>query len=211
MNTVATLDSSVRLVVLQLLMKKELVPEIIPPKRVSNKLPLSPVSGVEILKSTSGVNIFNLANEIGLSKDYELVDVWKIPQETNWKMSFVRFVYCRKEYVDHGGLHPDFITKSGEFAKALIRFVSDNLWAVQGHLNPYLEKDGSRSGHRVLMFGCAGRRPDVEVFRDGRDENNRGVGPKVLLSTLASELRVDDDRVVFVKPDLTRALTDLVV
>ena len=181
MNTVATLDSSVRLVVLQFLVKKELVPEIIPLKRVSNNPPLASVSGVEVLKSTPGVNIFNLAYEID------------------------------SEYVDHGGLHPDFITKSGEFAKALIRFVSDNLWAVQAHLNPYFEKDGSESSHQVLMFGCAGRKPDVEVFRDGRDENNRGVGPKVLLSTLANELRLDDDRVVFVKSDLVRALTDLAV
>src|SRR3989338_1011239 len=128
MNTVATLYSSVRLVVLQFLVKKELVPEIIPLKRVSNNPPLASVSGVEVLKSTPGVNIFNLAYEIDSGRDYQLVDVWKTPHETNWKMSFVRFVYCRKEYVDHGGLHPDFITKSGEFAKALIRFVSDNLW-----------------------------------------------------------------------------------
>ena len=196
MRTIATLGPSVRLVVFQFLMKNELVPKIIPPKRASSAPPLPPVSGVEVLEATPGLNIYPLVSKTVSGKEYELVDVWEKPHDTNWNMSFVRFVYCRREYVNREKLHPDFVAERDELTKVLTDLVSQNLWATQGHLNPYLEKDGLKTGHDVLMLGSAGRKPNTEVFKYGRDKNNRGVGPKVLLSTLARGVDLTNGQVV---------------
>lgn len=187
MRTIAVLDSSVRLVVFQFLMKSALVPAIIPSKRISKAPPLPTVSGVEVLKSTPRVGLATLAGNIAFGENYEIVDVWKKPHETNWNTSFVRFVFCHKEHVRRDELFPSFVAQKKELERIFVEMVSNNLWATQCHLNPYFEKDGDPSG-LVLMFGCAGRVPNTEVFQGGRDENNRGVGPKVLLSVLSPYL-----------------------
>lgn len=205
MKTIATLGPSVRLVVFQFLMKSAQVPAIVPPKRVSSAPPLSPVHGVKVLESTPQVDLFPLAIKLASIGTYELVDVWKKPHETNWKMSFVRFVFCHKEHVKPDELFPDFIAKKDALEKMLIDLAHDNLWATQGYLNPYFEKDGKPSGHQVLMFGC--RRPDSEhgCFQGGRDENNRGVGQKVQLSIISPRIDLlDGDEVYLKAPTVVR-------
>ena len=166
---------------------------------------MPPVSGIEVLESTPGVNLFPLAVRLNVSENYELVDVWQKPHDTKWDMSFVRFVYCHKDHVNRDGLHPDFVARRDEFTNFLVELANSNLWATQAHLNPYLEKDGTRTNHRVLMFGSAGRKPNIEVYRDGRDEYNQGLGPKVILSTLATHLDLidlkTDKEIVLVVPN----------
>lgn len=188
MKTIATLDLSVRLVVFQFLMKSAQVPRIVSLKRDSDTPPLPPVPGVEVLKSTPKLNIFPLVIKVAAGgRNYELVDVWQNPHETKWDMSFVRFVFCNKEHVKQDKLHSDFKIKRSEFTEVFCALTDKNLWATQGHLNPYFE-NGKPTDQKVLMLGCAGRIPNSEVFSGGRDENNRGIGPKVLLSRMSSSL-----------------------
>src|SRR3989338_4052430 len=188
---VATLDASVRLVAIQFMMPTKRVPAVIQSKRASAIPPMEPVSGVEVLESTKDVDISPLVFRVNDNGSYELVDAWKKPHDTNWRMSVVRFVYCRKEFVRHDELFPDFVAKRDKLVAELTSLVSDNLWTVQGHLNPYCEPDGSRSGQDVLMLGCVARKPNVEVFQDGRDPvTKQGIGPKVMLGTISSKLRL---------------------
>lgn len=197
MKTIATLGSSVRLVVVQFLMKSTQVPAAVPMKRASNAPSVTPsVSGVEVLKSTPGLNIFPLASKLACDKKYELVDVWQHPHEEKWGMSFVRFVFCRKEHVRRDELFPDFVAQEGKLKNIFTNLADLNLWATQGHLNHYFDEGELCVLDRVLMLGCAGRVPNDLVFSGGRDENNRGVGPKVLLSTLSHRLNLVDDKVV---------------
>jgi hypothetical protein len=200
MKTVATLGPSVRLVVFQFLMKTAQVPSIIPQKRASVEPPLPPVSGVQVMESTPKVNLFRLASKLDCRNEYELVDVWKKSHDTNWKMCFVRFVFCRKEHLNP--LSAEFVNKVGSFEKTLVDFVSDNLWATQAYLNPYFE-DAKPSGQYVLMFGCAGRTPDTEIFSGGRDEDNCGIGPKVLLSTMSPRLDIVEGKTVTLEVPVT--------
>ncbi|MBI2065150.1 MAG: hypothetical protein HYT62_03810 [Candidatus Yanofskybacteria bacterium] len=160
---VVTLGASVRLVAIQFMMSNEQVPDGIPLKRPSAAPPMQRVTGVEVLKSTKDVDISPLVFRVDTNGDYQLVDAWKQPHATNWRMSVVRFIYCRNEFVRHDELYPNFVAKRDELATALASLVSDNLWTIQGHLNPYCESDGSRSGQDVLMLGCVGRKPVVET------------------------------------------------
>lgn len=201
MRTIATLNSSVRLVVFQFLMKSAQVPRIIPLKRDSEAPPLPPVPGVKVLESTPKLDIFPLAAKIDGGGNYELVDTWQNPHETKWDMSFVRFVFCAKEHVKQDGLNHEFVAKRDGLGETFADLVSQNLWATQGHLNPYFDKGELCVVDKVMMFGCAGRVPNTEVFSGGRDENNRGIGPKVLLSTLSRKLSLKAGEVVLVAPE----------
>ncbi len=198
MRTIATLGPSVRLVVFQFLMKSAQVPAIIPPKRASEAPPLPLVSGKEVLESTPKLNIFPLADGVCSGENYELVDAWAKPHETNWNMSFVRFVFCRKEHIKP--LSPDFLTKRGQLEDVFDNLVATNLWATQAHLNLYFDSDAKPTSQKVLMLGCAGRTPNTEVFAGGRDENNRGIGPKVLMSTISSRLELENGEVFLETP-----------
>ena len=200
MTRIATLGSSVRLIVFQFLMKSAQVPTIIPLKRTSDA-PLTPTHGygVEVFKSTSRLDIFPLTLGVARGIKYELVDVWSKPSEKNWNMSVVRFVFCHREHVDRDSLFPEFVAKKGEFEEVLIDLVSKNLWATQGHVNPYFE-NGTDTGDQVLMLGCAGRLPNDLVFSGGRDENNRGIGPKIKISSLSPSLHLNLSNEVVVFP-----------
>ena len=202
MKTVATLGPSVRLVVFQFLMKSAQVPTIIPPKRVSEASPLLPtISGVEVLESTPKVDLSSLGGNVAFGDDYEIVDSWEKPHERNWNLSFVRFVFCHKEHVKRDEFFTNFITQKKDLERVFVEMISNNLWATQGHLNPYFEKDGTLTGHQVLMLGCVGRVPNDWVFSGGRDENHQGIGPKVLLSRLSQHLELIDDEVSLVTPE----------
>ena len=207
MRAIATLGPTVRLVVFQFLMKSAQVPAVIPPKRASETPPLPPISGKEVLRSTPKVDVLPLATNFSCREGYELVDVWCKPHEVNWNMSFVRFVFCRKEHVEHNELHPDFIGKVAKFETVFSQLSNTNLWATQGHLNPYFNRDGSPTSDKVLMFGCAGRTPNTEVFSGGRDKLNRGMGQKVLLSAISPHLTImDGNTVVLSEPESIEAL-----
>lgn len=198
-RVIATLGASelnelVRLVVVQFMMPTNRVSNGIPLKRKSEAKPFPKVSGEEVLTSTPDLNIFQMLRDVG--RNYELVDAWQQPHATNWKMTVVRFVYCRNEYVKRDELFPDFVARRDALTAILINLVSENLWTTQGYLNLYFETNGVPSGHNVLMFGCVARKPNVEVYRDGRYlDTNRGIGPKVWLSTLAGQLMVTDGEV----------------
>ncbi len=202
MRTIATLGPSVRLVVFQFLMKNKFVPSIIQAKRTSSAPSLPRVSGTEVLLSTPDLDVFPLAIRIYQGENYQLVDTWRHPHKTNWDMSFVRFVFCLNEHVKQDELFPDFVAKRDKLESIFSDLISKNLWTTQGHLNLYFEKDGSQSADKVLILGCVGRKPNLEVFRNGRDEYNRGMGPKVLLSTLAQRLNLLGDNIVLADPQL---------
>ncbi len=215
MRTVATLDPSVRLVVIQFLIPETLVPEIVPPKGPAKGPPVTArqVSGVEVLKSNSGVYLLHLLDgicPIDEQGQYGLVDSWFVPHFPN--KSFVRYVLCRKEYVNHEELHSNFVANRDGLLESLVNLANDNLWTVQGHLNPYFDKEGRPSNHQVLMLGCAGRQPAVDsnglaikVFRDGRDADNRGIGPKVSIVEKALRLQVVGNEIFLMAPEPTLA------
>lgn len=210
MVKVAKLGPSVRLVVLQFLMKSAQVPAIIPSKRASVAPPLPPVSGIEVLKSTPGVYLLDLLDGIcPITEDgpYELVDAWKKSHESKWDMSFVRFVFCHKKHLKPDELFPDFVIKRDELIESLVNLADNNLWATQGHLNPYFDKGELCVVDKVLMFGCAGRVPTVDqagytikVFRDGRDKDGQGIGPKVPMRDKAPHVKVIGNKVALVAP-----------
>ncbi len=211
MRTVATLGPSIRLIVFQFLIPETLVPEVVPPKRSDKSPPavIQRVSGVEVLKPNSGVYLLHLLDgicPIDEQGPYELVDSWFVPHFPN--KSFVRYVLCRKEYVDHEELHSSFVYNRDGLINSLVNLASHNLWTVQSHLNPYFDKEGRPSSHQVLMLGCAGRQPAVDsnglvikVFRDGRDKNNRGIGPKVSIVEKALWLEVISNEIVLMAPE----------
>ena len=84
-----------------------------------------------------------------------------------------------------------------------MEIAKNNLWSVQGYLNPYLLENGVPTSHSVLMLNCAGRKeaikPDgspVMVYEGGRAEPlmpgyiGEGIGPKVPLIDKASRLEL---------------------
>jgi len=209
---VATLGPSVRLVVLQFLVPEHLVPAVVPPKGLdkSPSATLLPSSGVEVLKSHSGVYLLHLFDGICPGDgqgSYELVDAWFTPAPRHFGKSAIRYVLCHKEHVKPDELFPGFVAKRDELIDSLVNLADDNLWAVQGHLNPYFDKDGRPSNHKVLMLGCAGRMPTIDsagntikVYRDGRDVDNRGLGPKVPMRDKAPQLNVAGNEIVLTTP-----------
>ncbi len=217
MKTVATIGPLVRLIVLQFLVPKELVPAVVPSKGPDKSpSPIMPsLSGVEVLKSTSGVYLLDLFDGICPGDGqgpYELVDSWFVPTERHWGKSIVRYVLCHKNHVKSDELHPGFIAKCDELFESLLNLADDNLWTVQGHLNPYFENNGKGvsqpTDHQVLMLGCAGRQQTTDsagniitVFRDGRDENNQGLGPKVPMRDKAFQLKVVDNKILLTAPE----------
>lgn len=204
MKTIATLGPSIRLVVFQFLMKSAQVPRIVPLKRDSDTPLLPPVPGVMVLPSTPKLYVLPLATRMACYPEYELVDAWQNPHEIKWDMSFVRFVFCHKEHIKRDELFPDFVAKRSELTEVFAALADKNLWATQGYLNSYFEKNGTDSGYKVLMLGLAGRVPNVMVFSGGRDENNRGVGSKVPLCTLSQYLTLKtSDDVVLAEPSKT--------
>ena len=215
MQTIATLGPSLRLVVLQFLVPDTIRPSVVPPKGPDKNpttatTPPQSSGGVEVLKSNSGVYLLNLLDGIcPITEDghYELVDSWFVPAMKHFGKSSVRYVLCRKEHVKPGELNPNFLANRDRLIDSLVNLVDENLWTVQGHLNPYFERGGSPTDYKVLMLGCAGRQTTVDlvgnsikVYRDGRDENNQGLGPKVPMRERAFRLQVFGDDIVLVAP-----------
>ena len=213
MTRLAMLGSNVRLVAIQFLMKPEYVPGVVSKKQPTYKPEnLMPISGKEVLSSTKDVYLLNLFDGICPGDDsgsYELVDAWFGGRliGKNW-MAAVRYVFCHRDHVQRDELFPEFVKKRDELIDSLLRLADQNLWAVQGHLNPYFDTKTWRStGHQVLMLGCAGRffieddlGMKVRVWSGGRDKLGQGVGEKVPITATRPWLKVREGEVVLEYP-----------
>ncbi len=210
MTPVAMLGPSLRLIVLQFLMPNSLVPDALRPKRPSESAPITPsasTKGKKVMQSTPKVYLLHLLDGICPGDDrgpYELVDAWFAPTTRADGKYHVRYVLCHKEHVKPDELFPDFVANRDELMDSLINLAGNNLWAVQGYLNPYLEKNGKPSDHQTLMLDCASRQSTIDslvgctirVYRDGRDELGKGLGPKIPMTELANMLHVENNEVV---------------
>src|SRR3989344_4428047 len=206
MTKVAVLDRSVRLIVIQFLIRANLAPVIIPLRRIKPKPPVLPdVSGREVLPSTKDVYLLNLLDgvrPINGGGDYELVNAWK-ELRTDGRFA-VRYVFCRNEFVRMGELNPDFVSKRDELIDSLSNLADENLWTTQAHLNPYFDNGELRVIDKVLMFGSTSRKTTMDsagfrrlkVHPDGKDSLGQGVGPKVSITDIAPKLQVIDGTVV---------------
>ncbi len=217
METIATLGPSIRLVVFQFLMWERLVPRVVPLKLPSdNDSTAHPPSmqGVLVLPQTFRVYLAHILASMYFGKggQYDLVGALRFPPRPDGKCT-VSYTFCRGEYIKHDELHPDFVAKRDEIMASLVARINNNVWATKGHLNPYRDaKDSKTTGHQVLKFNCAGRestigkngRPAYQ-YRDGRDQFNRGLGPKIPLVDLASKLKVVGDEVVLEDSELVLA------
>ena len=211
MTEVTTLGSRVRLIVIQFLMKTDLIPPIVPPQRKTDRpaVPAKATGGRCVLQSTKEVYLLNLLDgicPITGTGPYELVAASHSPNE-RWGMSMVKYVLCHKNHVEDDKLYSEFVAKRNELIESLVSLACDNIWAVQGHLNPYWDTaNNCATGEEVLVLGCAGRntlldpagRP-VTVYKDGRKYGTdgwcRGVGPKILLRDRAKKMIVADSSV----------------
>lgn len=201
---VAAIGPRARLVVIQFLVKSNRVPPVVPFCRNHGNSPNLPnVPGKEVLPSTRDVYLLNLLDgiiPITGSGSYELVDAWfKVVPLGKAK---VRYVFCHKDHVRTGKLHPEFIAKRDELIDSLVNLASDNLWTIQGHLNPYFD-NGQPSGDEVLMFGCAGRSDIldplgmvVRVWSGGKDHLGQGIGARVPITEVRPKLKVVEGEVV---------------
>ncbi len=196
---IATINRELRLVVVNFTIKTDLVPDVIPLRTtISNRN--YPELGSLVLPSTKNVYLLTLLEgirQLNGAGEYELVHCWKLLQADPKKMD-VRFVFCHKSHIIAGKLNPDFVAKRDELIEAFVNIADDNLWAVQGHLNPYYLPDDSTSGDHVLMLDCNNRQATVEqsgykkvmTYRDGRDIFGQGLGPRVPLIDLAKKMVV---------------------
>lgn len=204
MTRVATISSLVRLVVIQFFVKADQVPAVVPLHRSFGNPPNLPdVSGREVLPSTKDVYLLDLLDSIlpiTGGGPYELVDSWfKIVPFGKAK---VRYVLCHKDHVRTNELHPEFVAKRDELIDSLVNFTNDNLWMVQGHLNPYFDK-GRPSGEEVLMLGCAGRfnildplGVTIKVWSGGKDRLGQGIGVEAPITEVRPKLKVVEGEIV---------------
>ena len=207
---IATIGPNLRMVVFQFLLREQDVPPAVQLKRPSDTTPLTPIPGKEVLPSTPRLNLLNLLlnllDTLRLDTErnpYELVDAWFEYTERADDKRKVRFVLCHKDHVRHDELHPEFVTRQDQLLASLADLLYSNVWAVQGYLNPYMQADGHPTGHKVLMFNCAGRVPTTDpdgtqkmMWSGGRDEMKRGVGELVAVRDLSKKINLDGENIV---------------
>ena len=138
--------------------------------------------------------------QIDSQGSYDLVDCWA-DHRIDGKSS-VRFVFCHKNHIESDKLFPNFVAKRDKLIDSFVNLADRNLWTAMGHLNPFFDQ-GKPSGHDVLMISCAGRQPAVDnlgctvkVFRDGKDTNGQGIGPKIPITDRAPKLVAVDGDIV---------------
>lgn len=202
MTRVATISPSVRLVVIQFLVRSEHVPAVVRFRRRFS-IPLPDVSGKEVLPSTKDVYLLDFLDEIiPITGDgpYELVDSWF--EMVPFGKAKVRYVLCHKDHVRTKDLHPEFVAERDGLIDSLVNFTSDNLWMVQGHLNPYFD-NGQPSGDEVLMLDCAGRSSildslgvTIKVWSGGKDQLGQGIGEMAPITEARPKLKVIEGEVV---------------
>ena len=227
--TIVTLGPSVRLVVLKFLMRSELVPDCIPrlPIDRSGSGVTPTIRGVEVLPSTKDVWLADLRTGLLNSHgDYLFVGARVAGERTSTKfrkgklvevkMSDVRFTFVHRKSINDIPPHENFVERFNQLVNAFVDFTKSNLWTTMGHLNPYLNKDGTAGKGSVLMLDCAGRKeavkPDgkpVRVYKGGREQVpapeggrviSQGIGPKVSILNKASKLKLAGKNVQLVTP-----------
>ena len=224
-TTVATLGPSVRLVVLKFLMRSELVPACIPRLPINRSGIASIFQGRQVLPSTPDVWLAGLRTGLLYTKgNYVLRGArvagertstkFKKGKQVEVKMSDVRFTFCRRKSVNDTPPHENFVDRFNQLVNAFVDLTKLNLWTTMGHLNPYLNKDGTTTGKgSVLMLDCAGRKeavkPDgkpVMVYEGGREKPlmpgyiSQGIGAKIPLINRAKELKLAGKKVQLVTP-----------
>lgn len=214
MIRVATISSSMRLVVLQFLVNSNHVPAVVRLRRRSDVVLNFPdVSGKEVLSSTKDVYLLNFLDgiiPITGEGSYELVDSWFEMMTTDNKpktkkqesRSKVRYVLCHKDHVRTKDLHPQFVAERDGLIDSLVNLANDNLWMVQGHINPYFDK-GRPTVDEVMMFDCTGRfhilNPlgvTIKVWSEGKDRLGQGIGVEVPITKVRPKLKVVEGEIV---------------
>lgn len=222
-TAVATLGPSVRLVVFKFLIRSELVPDFIPRMPVNSSGFTPATQGKEVLPSTPNVWLAGLRTGLLNSRgNYLLVGARVVGERTStkWvrgkrvevKTSDVRFTFCHRKHVNDK-THPDFAERFNAIVNTFVDWTKSNLWTTMAHLNPYFDLDNGSTvnGAKVLMFSCARRTPAVNpdgvpvmVYEDGREKPtipgqiSQGIGQKVPLLEIASEIKMSENKVLFV-------------
>lgn len=222
MKTIATLGPSVRLIVLQFHVKNASIPEGIPKYSDFHKSTSSQFegTGVRIMEPTPDV----MSNFISDS-DYHLIDAWYATEE-DWNRSVIRFVFCYKKYLNPAGLRPEFVARQDGLLNSFNCLTGKNLWKTMVHINPFFVA-GKATNESVLVLDCNSRKSivklvqtnkdkpeeapiweevSVTVFQGGREKLGRGIfnpgiGPKVLLTDKANQLKLIGNEIVLVAPE----------
>lgn len=203
MTTVATLEPSVRLVVLKFLMKSHLVPDYIPRIPINRSGdPISP--GKKVLVSTPNIRISDLRTGL-MNGMYVFVGARANARSDNRSRaesrSDVRFTFCHNMHLNNVPPHPTFTARYDKFVNFLIDVTERNIWSVQAYLNPYLLENDAVTEDSVLLLDCADRKEvvnddgsNVMVYerREIRDGFSKGIGPKIPLINKASQLNLVD-------------------
>ena len=208
MTKVEAISSRMRLVVIQFLVNSDHVPIVVRLRRRSGvALNFPEVPGKEVLPSTKDVYLLNFLDGImaitGEGGPYELVDSWfemvtddRLKSKKQASRSKVRYVFCHKDHVRTKDLYPDFVAERDDLVDSLVNLAKDNLWMVQGHINPYFDK-GKPTTDEVMMFDCTGRSHilnplgvTVRVWSGGKDRLGQGIGEEVPIIEASLRLKV---------------------
>jgi len=213
MARVATVSPSMRLVVFQFLVNSDHVPAVVRLRRRSGvELNLSDIPGKEVLTSTEDVYLLNfLDGIIPITGDgpYELVDSWfemvadnRPKSKRQEGRSKVRYVFCHKDHIRTKDFHPEFVAERDSLVDSLINLANDNLWMVQGHINPYFDK-GKPTTDEVMMFDCTGRSHilnrlgvTVRVWSGGKDRLGQGIGEEVPITEARPKLKIVEGEII---------------
>ncbi|MDO8496529.1 MAG: hypothetical protein Q7S43_03690 [bacterium] len=214
MTRVAKVSPSIRLVVFQFLVNSDHVPAVIRLRRRSGvELNLPDVPGKEVLPSTKDVYLLNFLDgiiPITGEGPYELVDSWfemvtdnnRPKSKKQESRSKVRYVFCHKDHVRTKDLHPEFVAERDDLVDSLVSLANDNLWMVQGHINPYFDK-GKPTVDEVMMFDCTGRSHildrlgvTIKVWSGGKDRLGQGIGEEVPITEARPKLKVVEGEIV---------------
>ncbi len=218
---IATLGPSVRLVVFQFHMKNESIPENVPKYSDFHKPTASQLGtgGIRVMEPTVDVLLDSISNS-----GYQLIDAWHISEE-DWNRSVVRFVFCHKEHINPTGLRTEFVAQRDGLLTSFNNLAGKNLWKTMAHLNPFFIASKATS-EKVFTLDCNSRKQTmklvqtnkdkaeeiplweevpVTVFQGGREKVERGIGqgigPRVLLTDKAPQLKVFCHDVVLVTPE----------
>lgn len=226
MRTIATLSPSVRLVVFKFLIKSNLVPEVIPrlPIIRSWNTPTEETRGRQVLVSTPDVWIPRIVLGLFDKRNYKFIGARVAGERVSERMKRgklvevmmgdVRFTFCHRQHLSEKPLHENFVAIKDRCYEVFAEMAINNLWSVEGYLNPHFQEDGTVGVGSVLMLDCNSRKQaildgkPIKVFEGGREkpvfprQTSQGIGPKVSLIDKASRLELTGNEVVLMPPTL---------
>jgi len=220
---IATLGLSLRLIVFKFLIKSDLVPPVIPRVPISQNTPTEETRGRQVLVSTPDIWIPRLVLSLFDKRSYKFVGARVAGERVSERMkhgslvevimSDVRFTFCHRQYLNDKPPHENFTRAIKDRCRqTLTNMAINNLWSVEGYLNPHLQEDGSVGIGDVLMLDCNGRKQaiqdgkPVKVYAGSLEKNTSwnqagcGIGPKISLIDKASRLDLVNREVVLVNP-----------